>query len=348
MARLLNILILGGAGAQNSYVAQELAQAGHKVRILSRDTEKEEPKKLAALSGIEVIKGDTYDEEVLISAFKNIDSVFVNTNGFAIGEKSEIYWSIRIYEIALWAGVNHFIYSTLPYVSKKSGFNPKFRVPFVDGKAKFGDYLKSQPTDVMNWSLLESGPYADDSLYRLAPKLDEKTGEWIWNIFLGESGCMALVSLRDLAWFARYMFENPEEFRGDLLSVGIKHTSGAELASALTAVTGKPSKYVPMTEEEFRQVFPLIKMGVAHSPGYDDPTLWTPQSMFYNWFTVWTNSIGNTGLWTRDYQRLDKIKPDRIKTVEEWMRSVGYDPEKSEKSVLKSGYTLAGMGEVVG
>lgn len=138
MARSLNILILGGAGAQNSYVAQELAQAGHKVRILSRDTEKEEPKKLAALSGIEVVKGDTYDEEVLISAFKNIDSVFVNTNGFAIGEKSEIYWSIRIYEIALWAGVKHFIYSTLPYVSKKSGFNPKFRVPFVDGKAKFG------------------------------------------------------------------------------------------------------------------------------------------------------------------------------------------------------------------
>jgi hypothetical protein len=138
MARSLNILILGGAGAQNSYVAQELAKEGHKVRILSRDVEKEEPKKLAALPGIEVVKGDTYDEEVLNSAFKGIESVFVNTNGFAIGEKSEIYWSIRIYEIALWAGVKHFIYITLPYVSKKSGFNPKFRVPFVDGKAKFG------------------------------------------------------------------------------------------------------------------------------------------------------------------------------------------------------------------
>lgn len=137
MATSLHVLVLGGVGAQNSYVAQELAKAGHKVRILSRDTEKEEPKKLAAISGIEVIKGDTYDEDALVSAFQDIQSVFVNTNGFAIGEKSEIYWSLRIYEIAYWAGVKHFIYSTLPYVSKKGSFDPKYRVPFVDGKAKF-------------------------------------------------------------------------------------------------------------------------------------------------------------------------------------------------------------------
>lgn len=134
----LNILILGGAGAQNSYVAQELAKGGHKVRILSRNTETGEAKKLSALPGIEVVKGDTYDEDTLVSAFKDIQAVFVNTNGFAIGEKSELYWSIRIYEIAYWAGIKHFIYSVLPYVSKKSGFDPKRRVPFVDGKAKFG------------------------------------------------------------------------------------------------------------------------------------------------------------------------------------------------------------------
>jgi hypothetical protein len=209
------------------------------------------------------------------------------------------------------------------------------------------EYLKSQPTDKMNWSLLESGPYAEDSLNRLTPKFDEKTKEWVWNVFLGEGGCMALVALWDLAWFARYMFEHPEEFRGDLLSVGIEHASGADFAAALTAITGKPSRYVPMTEAEFRKAFPTMKLGVAHSPGYDDPTLWTPQTMFFNWYTVWTNSIGNTGLWTRDYQRLDKIKPDRIRTVEQWMRSVGYNPENPDKPIVISGLTLEGIGEVV-
>lgn len=209
------------------------------------------------------------------------------------------------------------------------------------------EYLKSQPTDVMNWSLLESGPYAEDTLQRMTLNFDEKTGEWVWKAFLGDKGCMALVALGDLAWFARYMFENPEEFRGDLLSVGIKHTSGKDMAAALTAVTGKPSRYEAETREEYNVRMPALKIGVAHSPGYDDPTLVTAQQMFANWFGIWQDSVGNTGLWTRDYERLDRIKPDRIKTVEEWMRLVKYDPEFPFENPLQSGMTLAGIGEVV-
>lgn len=197
----------------------------------------------------------------------------------------------------------------------------------------------------MNWSLIESGPYAEDNLYRRPPTYDEKTGEWVWRIYLGEGGCYPLVDLPDFAWFARYILEHPEELRGDLLSVGIKHTSGKELAEAITATTGKPSRYVPLTKEEFLQDAPPIKIGAAHSPGYDDPTLWTAQQMFLHWSTVWIDSVGNTGLWTRDYERLDTLKPDRIRTVAEWMKSVGYDPEKP-KHLVNTGMTVAGVGEV--
>lgn len=131
------ILILGGAGAQNSAVARELVKnESFSVRILSRSAKSEESVSLAAIPRITVVEGDTYDEDTLIAAFEGVHAVFVNTNGFAIGEKAEIFWGIRIYEIAYWAGVKHFVYSSLPFVSKKSGFNPKYRVPFVDGKAK--------------------------------------------------------------------------------------------------------------------------------------------------------------------------------------------------------------------
>lgn len=131
------ILILGGAGAQNSAVARELVKnESFSVKLLSRNAESEESVSLAAIPRLSVIEGDCYDEDTLISAFEGVNAVFVNTNGFAIGEKAELFWGIRMYEIAYWAGVTHFIYSSLPYVSKKSGFNPKYRVPFVDGKAK--------------------------------------------------------------------------------------------------------------------------------------------------------------------------------------------------------------------
>ena len=43
-----------------------------------------------------------------------------------------------MYEIARWAGVKHFVYGGLPYVSKNEEFDPKRRVPFVDGKGKVG------------------------------------------------------------------------------------------------------------------------------------------------------------------------------------------------------------------
>lgn len=131
------ILILGGAGAQNSAVARELAKNdSFQVKLLSRLAKSEDNVSLASNPRITVIEGNCYDEDTLVSAFEGVNAVFVNTNGFAIGEKAEIFWGIRMYEIAYWAGVEHFVYSSLPYVSKKSGFNPKYRVPFADGKAK--------------------------------------------------------------------------------------------------------------------------------------------------------------------------------------------------------------------
>lgn len=131
------ILILGGAGAQNIAVTQVLSAANTwNIRVLTRSAQTPHALELAALSNVKVIEGSCYDEDTLISAFEGIDLCYVNTNGFAVGEKNEIYWGIRIYEIARWAGVKHFIYSSLPYVSENGNFDPKRRVPFVDGKAK--------------------------------------------------------------------------------------------------------------------------------------------------------------------------------------------------------------------
>ncbi|CAG9978508.1 unnamed protein product [Clonostachys byssicola] len=338
MASPLKILILGGAGAQNSYVARDLARAGHSVSILTRDPSSEQAKSLSKLQNIKVLEGDAYDEKTLIQGFKDIDAVFVNTNGFAIGEKSEIYWGIRIYELAYMSGVKHFIYSSLPYVSKKGGYDPKYRVPFVDGKAKVVEYLKSQPTDRMNWSILESGPYADFFLFKELP-VRNADGVYVFTIAIGEQGSMALVSLDDLAWFARHMFENPEKFRGDELSVGIEHASGQMIADAFTSVTGKPAAFVAKTREHNQKELPEFKLGTAHSPGFEDPTLVTMREMFVPWWGIWEESIGNTGLWTRDYSRLDAIKPDRIRTVEEWMRAVGYNENLQPRDILKTGLT---------
>ncbi|KAL6807054.1 hypothetical protein GGI42DRAFT_366752 [Trichoderma sp. SZMC 28013] len=331
------ILVLGGAGAQNSAVIQQLVKnENFSVKLLSRDITSAACRELEALPNVTLVQGDCYDEDTLVSAFQGVDGCFVNTNGFAIGEKSEIFWGIRMYEIAYWAGVKHFVYSSLPYVSKKSGFNPKYRVPFVDGKAKVVDYLKSQPTDKMVWTAIESGPYVESHIGNNWVPSPDENGIYVFRMPVGEHGASAYVSLSDMGWFTRYVFEHPKEFEADLLSVGIEHASGETVAKAFTAVTGKPARFEPLELSKVAAAWSDKKIGLAGSPGYDDPTLKTRAEHFVPWFTIWSESGGNKGLWTKDYERLDRIFPGRNKTVEQWMRSVDYDG-KSMGNILKTG-----------
>lgn len=131
------LLFLGGAGAQNSAIIKEFATTNrYSILLLTRSITTTYAVEVAGLPNVELIEGSTYDEDDLKKVLKGVDYVYVNTNGFATGEAKEIYWGIRIYEHAVWAGVKHFIYAGLPYVSKNGGFDPKRRVPFADGKGK--------------------------------------------------------------------------------------------------------------------------------------------------------------------------------------------------------------------
>ncbi|KAK2593325.1 hypothetical protein QQS21_008968 [Conoideocrella luteorostrata] len=333
----LSILVLGGAGIQNSSVVRGISKnASFSIKVLSRDIDSDECQSLSTIPNVTIVQGDCYNEDVLVSNFKGVDACFVNTNGFAVGEKAEVYWGIRMYEIAYWAGVKHFVYSALPYVSKKSGFNPKYRVPFADGKGKVAEYLQSQPTDRMIWSILESGPYADSHLVSTWAPDQDADGTYVFRMPIGLDGAMAFVSLDDMGWYARYMFEHPVEFRGDLLSVGIEHADGETVAKAFTAVTSKPARFEPVDLLKLAASWPDKKIGLAGSPGYEDPTLLDQAGHFVPWFTIWSESGGNKGLWSRNYERLDRIHPGRIRSVEQWMRFVGFTGQKSGEA-LKTG-----------
>ncbi|CZR67157.1 related to nitrogen metabolic regulation protein nmr [Phialocephala subalpina] len=330
------VLILGGAGAQNSAVAKVLSKAGtYTINVLTRSLTTPYAVELALLPNVHLLEGDCYDEDTLISAFQGVDFCFVNTNGFAIGEKSEIYWGIRMYELARGAGVKHFVYGGLPYVSANGGFDPKSRVPFVDGKGKFGQYLQSMPTKPMAWTILSSGPYAE-RLYepQNVPQPDEN-GIYVFRLPLGPTGAMPLVSLDDLGEYAKWMFENPSRSAGLNLGVSIAHVTGAEHAEAFEAVTGKKARYEDIDLDEHLDGLPKGKIGGKGSPGFDDPTLRTAKEHFGPWWGIFRESGGNKGLWSRDYGLLDEIMPNRIKTLEEWMRKVKYDG--TAKRVLKTG-----------
>lgn len=138
------IVVLGATGAQGGAVVRSLIKDGQfKVRALTRDDTKEVAKKLSA-QGVEVVKGDYTNVNDLDSVFKGAYGVFALTNFWdpATADKEELYGK-QVVDAAKRAGVQHFTFHTLPYVSVISGGKYQ-HVAHFDLKAKVELYSRSQ------------------------------------------------------------------------------------------------------------------------------------------------------------------------------------------------------------
>ncbi|RQM05801.1 hypothetical protein DH86_00002116 [Scytalidium sp. 3C] len=105
---------------------------------MTRNTAGRRAKELAELPGVELFEGSFANEDDLKNGFKDCDGAFVNIDGFNCGEKAELFWGIRAYEIALAMGVKFYVWGNLDYASKKGKWNPKFRCGHYDGKGRVG------------------------------------------------------------------------------------------------------------------------------------------------------------------------------------------------------------------
>ncbi|KAM0360395.1 hypothetical protein ACHAP4_002472 [Fusarium culmorum] len=119
--------IIGATGAQGLPVCRGLARDGaYSLRVLTRDTTSERGKQLAKLGDVEFIQGSFANEDNLRKGFTGCYGTFVNIDGFNTGEKTEIYWTIRAYELAIECGIKFFVFGNLDYGYKKGGYDPKF------------------------------------------------------------------------------------------------------------------------------------------------------------------------------------------------------------------------------
>ncbi len=160
--KLQSVLVVGGTGAQGSAVVRALPKAGtYEVIAITRSITSTTAITIASLPNVSLIEGNIYHEPTLRKSLQGVESAFVNTNGFAIGEKTETYWGIRIYELAREVGVKHFVWVSLDYGLKKAKYAPRFRSGHYDGKGRVGEFISAQPTVPMAWNILTSGPYME-------------------------------------------------------------------------------------------------------------------------------------------------------------------------------------------
>jgi hypothetical protein len=316
------IFIIGGTGAQGIPVIKALvADKKYSCRILTRDRTSTRAKQLFSLGNVELIEGTFADETTLRNGFRGCDGAFINIDGFNSGEKTEMYWAIRSYEIALNEGIKFFVYGNLDYISKKAGFDPKFRTGHYDGKGRIGEWILLQNQgnkERMGAALFTTGPYIEMAISSqtiMTPTVEN--GVVTWRVPLGD-GAVTHVALEDCGHYVRWLFDHPQRASGMDLEVAIAEIPYAELAAAFEKVTGHPAKYIDSSLDWYFEKGPLRR--AARGPaGYNaqvgDPSTMSFRDNFTGFWNMWKYRVLK-----RDYKLLDEIHPDRIKSAEEWFR----------------------------
>jgi uncharacterized protein YbjT (DUF2867 family) len=128
------IAVIGATGQQGGAVVRALQAGGQfKVRALSRN-----PSKHRELAD-EVVEADLDRPKTLKAAFERAHGVFLVTNNWEEGT-DELKQATAAVRAAKDAGVEHFVWSTLPDVEAISG--GKLHVPHFTGKAKIDRIVK--------------------------------------------------------------------------------------------------------------------------------------------------------------------------------------------------------------
>lgn len=315
------IFVVGASGAQGFPVVRDLVSDGkYAVRALTRDASSERAKALLSLGDVSLVEGSFASDAVLRAGMRGCDGAFVNIDGFNTGEKTEMYWAIRSYEIALEEGVTFFVFGNLDYALKKSGYDSAFRTGHYDGKGRIAELILGQTQSNnarMGAAVFTSGPYIEMAVTPFTPMTPTvEDGVVTWRVPLGQ-GAIPHVSLEDCGYYVRWLFEHPRLACGLNLEVAIEDVAYTDLAAAFTAVTGRPARYIDTSLDDY---WKGSVSGVAHSPaGYNadpgDPATMTFRDNFTGFWNLWKNRII-----TRNYALLDEIHPQRIRTVEQWLK----------------------------
>jgi len=157
-------------------------------------------------------------------------------------------------------------------------------------------------------------------------------------IHRAEDGKIPLIALEDVGVYSLWMFDNIKDSAGLELKVATDEVSFAEIAATFTQVTGKEAahRFVPLEEYLPRaEPFPNAPANWAAGPGAPrDESTMTWRENFSAWWLYW----GEGWPERRDWALLDRIHPQRIKSLKEWMEKSKYDGQP--KAVLKGAEDL--------
>jgi hypothetical protein len=129
---------------------------------------------------VSLVEGRQDSQEDLHRAFQGVYGAWVNTDGFTLGEKNELFNGCRAYEIARYQGVQHYVYACADFALKHANWDENYHWGHNDAKGRVAEYILAQGQGGMESSVLTTGPYMNmlwDGMFVPTQQLD---GTFVW------------------------------------------------------------------------------------------------------------------------------------------------------------------------
>ncbi|MDJ0841506.1 MAG: NmrA/HSCARG family protein [Acidobacteriota bacterium] len=240
------IAVFGASGSQGGSVVRRLAELGtYHVRALTR-----RPEKYSGPAD-EAVFADLDDETATRAALEGAQGVFLVTNFWQPGtnETKQAGAAIRA---AAEAGIDHFIWSSLPNVHDISG--GKWHVPHFTDKARMDTQVRE--AGFPKYTIVQPPFYFENLIGNMAPSpMDDGRKGWTLPID-PEAKVIHMGSIEEFGSLVAGAFANPGESAGETLSMAAGLYDFATVVKTFSMVLGEPFGFKQVPREVFADFYP--------------------------------------------------------------------------------------------
>jgi uncharacterized protein YbjT (DUF2867 family) len=233
--------VIGATGKQGGSVINfvlndsELSKK-FKIRGITRDPKGPAAKSLAD-QGVEIVKGDAEEPDILQKALDGVDVLFAMTT-MAIAARTEFDVGKDVADAANEAGVKHIIFSTLPNANKIS--SGKYSVPHFDNKAKTEGYIRSLP---IKSSFFCPAVFMQNFLTMISPQ-PQNDGTYLLETTMKPDTKIPLIDIvKDAGNYVGAILANPDQYVGEVVFGASEYLNMEETVQQMSQVSGKTIKY---------------------------------------------------------------------------------------------------------
>jgi len=242
------VTVFGATGNQGSSVVNSLLADGKfSIRAITRKPDSDEAKALKS-KGVEVVAGDLTKKEDVLTSLHDAYAVFANLiagpgiDPISMGKM----WA----DVAIEKGIKHFIWSGTVNSTKISA--GKYNLPQHTSKVAVREYLELKNVPFTEVILAE---YCQNYLGFFGPKLVNGVYE-----FKGMREVTYTTAIVDpmtaTGAICVKVLNEPNKYFGKSISLFGEYITIEQLIGTYTKVTGRPARYVQISEEEFLKTSP--------------------------------------------------------------------------------------------